>query len=154
MPPLRFEHAEFAEQLMRLLIAYALAMPIGWHQEQETRVAGVRTFPLVALGACAFMLIGLDMEDVRARAQIAYGIITGIGFIGGLAYFRHGRDVRGAATAASLWNTGAIGMAVAWGRLDMAVTLSLINFMTLFFAYRLRARLIRQAAAKEKEPPE
>lgn len=57
--------------------------------------------------------------------------MTGIGFIGGGAILKHGTSVRGTATAASVWNTGAIGAAVAFRRYEIAVVLSLINFLTL-----------------------
>ncbi len=59
--------------------------------------------------------------------------MTGIGFIGGGAILKHGASVRGTATAASVWNTGAIGAAVAFRRYEIAVILSLINFLTFRF---------------------
>jgi putative Mg2+ transporter-C (MgtC) family protein len=57
--------------------------------------------------------------------------MTGIGFIGGGAILKHGASVRGTATAASVWNTGAIGAAVAFHRYEIAVVLAVINFLTL-----------------------
>jgi len=57
--------------------------------------------------------------------------MTGIGFIGGGAILKHGDRATGTATAASLWATGAIGAAVGYGQLDIAVTLSLVIFVTL-----------------------
>ena len=67
-----------------LLIAYILALPIGWDREKNERTAGLRTFPLVAVAACGYMLVGLQvLTSTDAEARVMQGIITGIGFIGG-----------------------------------------------------------------------
>lgn len=119
-----------------LLYAYLLALPIGWDREKHERTAGLRTFPLVAVAACAYMLVGLQvLESSDAEARVMEGIITGIGFIGGGAILKNvvkGESyVSGTATAASLWLTGAIGISVATGRLEIAFVLSVITFFTL-----------------------
>jgi len=62
---------------------------------------------------------------------VLQGLITGIGFIGGGAILKTGGTVRGTATAASIWNTGLIGVAVAFARYEIAIVMSLINFVTL-----------------------
>jgi len=64
-------------------------------------------------------------------ARIIEGLITGVGFIGGGAIIKHGSDVRGTATAASLWATGAIGAAVGLGSYDVAVVISVFTLTTL-----------------------
>ena len=70
--------------LSRLAFAYILALPIAWNREHEVRSAGLRTFPLVAVASCGFMLQGLSVLDSSdAEARVMYGIVTGIGFIGG-----------------------------------------------------------------------
>jgi hypothetical protein len=58
--------------LLHLLLAFLLALPIGWDREQAARSAGLRTFPLVALGSCGFVLIGLRVlgSDSQAQARI------------------------------------------------------------------------------------
>lgn len=66
------------------------------------------------------------------------GIITGIGFIGGGAIFKGKDHVTGMASAASLWNTGAIGIAVAFNQFEIAIALSLLNFVTLYLIGRLK----------------
>jgi putative Mg2+ transporter-C (MgtC) family protein len=63
-------------------------------------------------------------------ARVVEGLITGIGFIGGGAILKMGDSVRGTATAASLWITGAIGAAVGLGSHDVAVMLSLITILS------------------------
>lgn len=119
-----------------LLIAFILALPIGWDREKHERTAGLRTFPLVAVAACGYMLVGLQvLNSTDAEARVMEGIITGIGFIGGGAILKNvvkGESfVSGTATAASLWLTGAIGVSVATGRLEIALILSVLTFFTL-----------------------
>ncbi|MEX2492437.1 MAG: MgtC/SapB family protein [Nitrospirales bacterium] len=117
-----------------LIIAFVLAFPLGWDREHHKESAGVRTFPLVALGACAYMLTGIQVLDTSdAEARVMYGILTGIGFIGGGAILKEHGNVAGTATAASIWNTGAIGVAVAWDRYEIALVLSALNFFTFRF---------------------
>ncbi|MCU0904106.1 MAG: MgtC/SapB family protein [Tabrizicola sp.] len=119
--------------LLVLMVAYVLALPIGWNREKEERSAGLRTFPLVAMAACGFVLIAIEVLGANsdAQARIMEGLMTGIGFIGGGAILKQGDRARGTATAASLWATGAIGAAVGYGHLDIAVILSLVTVLTL-----------------------
>ena len=119
--------------LTALAIAYALAFPIGWDREKATRSAGLRTFPLVALASCGFVQATESMlaGSPEGTARIVEGLITGIGFIGGGAILKDGLSVRGTATAASIWATGAIGTAVGLGTLDVAVAISVLTFLTL-----------------------
>jgi putative Mg2+ transporter-C (MgtC) family protein len=118
-----------------LVFAYVLAFPIGWDREKSERSAGLRTFPLVAIASCAFIQITepLIQSNPEATARIVEGLITGMGFIGGGAILVVKSSVRGTATAASLWATGAIGTAVGLGSYDIAVVLSVMTFLTLRF---------------------
>lgn len=84
----------------------------------------------------------LDSGDAEAR--VLFGIISGIGFIGGGAILKDGGIVSGTATAASIWTTGAIGIAVAFRRYEIAILLSLMNFVTLSIGQRLKEKLWRQ----------
>ncbi len=87
------------------------------------------------MASCGFIIIAQQIarESPEAQARIIEGIITGIGFIGGGAILKDGGSVRGTATAASIWNTGAIGVAVAYGYYEIAIVLSVMNFLTLRF---------------------
>lgn len=119
--------------LASLLAAYALALPIGWDRERHARSAGLRTFPLVAIASCGFVQAAepLVQGNAEATARIVEGLITGMGFIGGGAILVVRNSVRGTATAASLWATGAIGTAVGLGSHDTAIVLSAVTFVTL-----------------------
>lgn len=120
--------------LRDLVLAYLLAIPIAWDREVRERTAGLQTFPLVAVAACGFALIGFStLDSSDAQARIMQGLITGIGFIGGGAILKGGGEVKGTATAASLWATGAIGLSVASHRLEIALLISVATFLTLRF---------------------
>ena len=120
--------------LAALLVAYLLAFPIGWNREHEERSAGLRTFPLVAVASCGFVQAAehLTTGEPEAMARIVEGLITGMGFIGGGAILRMKDSVKGTATAASLWVTGAMGTAVGLGSYDVAVVLALAAIVTLW----------------------
>ncbi len=95
---------------------------------------GLRTFPLVAMGSTAYVLVALTLfqENSEAQARIIQGLITGIGFVGGGAILKNPEgSVLGTATAVSVWTTGALGAAVAYGRYEIAVIISVVNFLTL-----------------------
>jgi len=120
--------------LIALAIAYALAFPIGWNREKEERSAGLRTFPLVAVACCGLVQAAesIAADNPEALARIIEGLITGMGFIGGGAILRKEDSVRGTATAASLWVTGAIGIAVGLAAYDVAVMLTIVTAATLW----------------------
>lgn len=126
--------------LIALAVAYVLALPIGWNREREERSAGLRTFPLVAMAACGFVMIANEVlgPDSQQHSRILEGLMTGIGFVGGGAILKQGDRAKGTATAASLWATGAIGAAVGYGQLDIAVILSLVTVLTLVLMTPLR----------------
>lgn len=125
--------------LLLMVIAYGLALPVGWDREVKERSAGLRTFPLVAMASCGFMLISANtFDDPDALSRAFQGLIGGIGFIGGGAILKNKNSVKGTATAASLWGTGAIGVAVAWGHFEIGAMLSLIAFLTLRFLKDLK----------------
>ena len=139
-------------QLVALAVAYALALPIGWNREKEERSAGLRTFPLVAVASCGFVQAaeGLVANEPEAMARIVEGIITGMGFIGGGAILKVKDSVRGTATAASLWVTGAIGVSVGLGSIDVAVMLTVMAFVTLVLLSPLK-RIVEPEPKKAKK---
>ncbi len=125
--------------LTQLGIAYLLALPVAWDRENEARSAGIRTFPLVSVAACGYMLVGIQVLDSSdAESRVLYGIITGMGFLGGGSIIKSKGDVTGTATAASLWMTGAIGIAVAYHRYEISLVLAILNFITLRYVKQLK----------------
>jgi putative Mg2+ transporter-C (MgtC) family protein len=133
-------HLAFLPHIRDLSIAYVLAFLIGWNREREDRSAGLRTFPLVAIAACGFIQgsESIVRGQPEAMARIVEGVITGIGFIGGGAILKGGGEVHGTATAASLWATGAIGIAVGLANYDVALVICVFTILTLYVMSRLK----------------
>lgn len=126
--------------LIPIGIAYCLALPIGWNREQAERSAGLRTFPLVAVASCGFVqaVEGTIGDDPAALARVLEGVIAGIGFLGGGAILQQRRSVKGTATAASLWITGAIGLAAGLGSYDVAAVLTAFTLLTFWIMAPLK----------------
>lgn len=124
---------ETAAHLLQLAIAFALALPIAWDREYRERSAGLRTFTLVAISTCGFLIAARSSfgPSPDAESRVWQGLLTGIGFIGSGAILKTEGTVRGTATAASIWNTAAVGAAVAYGNYDIAIVLSIANFAVL-----------------------
>lgn len=122
---------------IKLGIALLLALPIAFNREQRAQGAGLRTFPLVTIASCAFMLVAMSVyPSPEAEARVMYGIITGIGFIGGGAIVKDAGQVGGTATAAGIWITGAIGVSVAYAHYEIAIILSFVAYCIFqFFSY-------------------
>jgi putative Mg2+ transporter-C (MgtC) family protein len=120
--------------LLRLIIAFVITFPIAWQRLRDPgRDVGFRTFPIVAVASCGYLLLAKNAPgaDAETQARALQGLLSGMGFIGGGAILKEGGNVRGLAIAASIWNVGAIGAAVAYERLEIAVALSLLNFLLL-----------------------
>ena len=114
--------------------------PIAWNRERGSRSAGLRTFPIVALASCGFVLLAIEVLGERSigQARILEGVITGIGFIGGGAILKAGTTTHGTATAASILNTGVVGAAVGFGYYDIGLVLALANFLVIFGLGKLK----------------
>lgn len=130
-----FNTTQLLTGLVQAAVAFVLGATIGWERHRAHRTAGLRTFPIVAMASCAYVLVGQSafLDNPEAQSRIIQGLITGIGFIGGGAILKDtgGTGVFGIATAASIWNTGAIGASVGFMRFDVAVVLTLVNFLIL-----------------------
>jgi len=124
-----------------ILVAMIFTLPIAYNREMRSNSAGIRTYPLVAIATCSYTLLALDVIDnPEAIGKFMAGIVTGIGFIGGGAILKAKDDakVTGLANAASIWNTGAIGMAVAWQRFEIALLIAVLNFLILRIGFEAK----------------
>lgn len=130
-----FDIALALENLAVVAVAFLLALPIGWERQKAHRPAGLRTFPIVAIACCVFVMIGREVfpDTPDAQSRIVAGLMTGMGFIGGGAILKgpEGESVHGVTTAASLWTMAALGSAVAYQRLELALVLALFNLLIL-----------------------
>ena len=130
-----------------MALAYGLAFPIGWDREREARGAGIRTFPIVAIASCGLALVAAHLPSASAdsHSRVIQGLITGIGFIGGGAILTDRGTVVGTATAASVWNVGIAGAAVGFGMYQIAITLAVVNFLTLRLLGPLKSEITHAA---------
>ena len=142
MDILGFDWPHIWFNLYHLGVAYLLSLPLAWDREEAQRGAGLRTFPLVAVAACGYTLVGISvLDNTGAEARVIQGLITGIGFIGGGAILKSKGNVQGTATAASIWNTGLIGIAVAFDRFEVAALMAGINFLTLRYVRDIKSEI-------------
>ena len=119
------------EQVIRLLLAAAMGALIGLERDLTAKPAGIRTHMLVSLGACVLTLIGL-YEFPLDSARIAAGVVTGIGFLGAGAIIGGQDGVHGLTTAAGIWVTAAVGLAVGTGSYVIAAMSTLLVVAILF----------------------
>lgn len=139
MQPITLDWHIFLLALERVAIAWILVLPMGWWAEKQGNSVGIRTFPLVAMASCGFLM---TLDNVNGDgSRLMQGLITGIGFVGGGAIVRDGISVRGTATAASIWAAGAIGASVALGRIEIALVLSAMDVFTMAALMPVKRRL-------------
>ncbi|HTW62969.1 MAG TPA: MgtC/SapB family protein [Bryobacteraceae bacterium] len=128
----------------QMALTYLLTALIGWEREQEANSAGLRTFPLVGIASCGYLLILGVQPNSADQSRVLQGLITGIGFVGGGAILKEGATVRGTATAASIWNAGVIGAAVALQHYWIAIFLAALNLFTLRALLPLKNRIDKE----------
>ena len=122
------------ESLLRLLLAAVLAAIIGFQREKAGKPAGLRTHILIGMGSALFTIVSIyGFGGTADPARIAAGVVTGIGFIGAGVIFRgmRGDKVMGITTAASIWVTSAIGIAVGTGLYIIGVAVALVTLLVL-----------------------
>jgi putative Mg2+ transporter-C (MgtC) family protein len=135
----------------KLILAAVLGLAIGTERSIVAQQrAGMRTFALVSLGACAFVIGGaaIDFQYLGVvnfdPARIAAGIVQGVGFIGAGLIFMRGDSVHGITTAAGLWVSAAIGVLVAFSLYAVAIftaALTLGIFFVMWYVERMLKRL-------------
>jgi putative Mg2+ transporter-C (MgtC) family protein len=117
------------EIVLRVIVASLLGGMIGWERERHGVSAGIRTYSAIALGSCVFGVLSyLGTDPTRIAAQV----VTGIGFLGGGLIFREGSHVAGLTTAATLWATSAVGLAISFGFYLVGSLTALIIFLLLY----------------------
>jgi len=120
---------EAVEPILNLVLAIVFGAIVGFEREKAHKPAGLRTHMLVCFGSCLFTIVSREFSTDPAR--IASGIVAGIGFIGAGAIIAEQDKVVGITTAASLWATAAIGLAVGIGNHLLATTATLLVFLVL-----------------------
>ena len=105
----------FLEIIYKFVLASILGGIIGAERSFFKKQAGLRTFSLVALGACLFSYLGYSLEEPSSVSRIIANLVVGIGFLGAGLIFLKEEKILGLTTAAALWVTAAIGGAVCLG---------------------------------------
>ena len=113
---------------MRVLLAVGLGGLIGFEREWHGRQAGIRTYAAVALGACVFALISTHVTGGNNPHVIAAGVVTGIGFLGAGVIMRDQGNIAGLTTAATLWSTASVGLAIGYGMYLLGILSAWIVF--------------------------
>ncbi|MBO1519522.1 MgtC/SapB family protein [Oceanisphaera pacifica] len=144
---------ELAHVLMRLLAAAVLGAIIGVQREKAGKPAGLRTHILVCIGTAVFILacsgVGMTLD---ALSRVIQGVVTGIGFIGAGTILKldNQQAVKGLTTAASVWMTAAIGVAVGLGSLGVALLGTLFTLIILALAAPFERRAEQKRKVKEE----
>jgi putative Mg2+ transporter-C (MgtC) family protein len=120
--------------VIRLITAVLLGGIVGIQRERVHKPAGLRTHMLVSLGTAVVVLAcsggGMDMSGL---SRVIQGIVTGIGFVGAGAILKVAdqHEIKGLTTAAGLWMTAALGVAVGLGELGLAVIGTVLTVIVL-----------------------
>jgi putative Mg2+ transporter-C (MgtC) family protein len=139
---------------VRLIVAMIFGAVIGIQRERAGKPAGLRTHMLVALGAAVFIIasgeFGMNPDSI---SRVIQGLVTGIGFLGAGAILKlyDKRAVEGLTTAAGIWMTAALGVAVGLGRFGLALVATLLAWMTLSLVRQMEHILNRGARKSEDD---
>jgi putative Mg2+ transporter-C (MgtC) family protein len=121
------------EVLIKLLVAFVLGSALGYEREKTKHPAGFRTHILVCVTSAFLVTSSLELFSIDTVGRIVAGIITGIGFLGAGSIIVLGDKVRGLTTAASVWATAGLGVAVGLGAYFEAIIATLLFLFTLRF---------------------
>jgi putative Mg2+ transporter-C (MgtC) family protein len=133
----------------KLALAAFLGAIIGTERVAAGKSAGSRTFALVSLGACLFVLLGVIVNAAHLGIvnfdpmRIAASVVMGVGFIGGGLIFLQGGSLQGLTTAAGLWVAAGIGMAVGFGFYTAAIFVTAITLFIFTFMWTVEEKLRR-----------
>ena len=130
------------EGVARLLLVVGLAGAVGLERELRDQEAGFRTHMLVGVGAALFVItgnfawseleFGNDVGVVLDPSRVVAYVITGIGFLGAGTIIKHGINIKGLTTAASLWVVAAVGVTVGAGEYGLGVVATAIVLLSLW----------------------
>ena len=130
------------EVIIKLLLAVIVGGFTGYEREKSNQFAGFRTHILVSIGSCITSIIALElfnnysnistMDPARLPAQV----LSGIGFLGAGAILKNSNGIRGLTTAAGIWATACIGIAIGYGQYVLGIASWLLVMITLYMLKR------------------
>jgi putative Mg2+ transporter-C (MgtC) family protein len=121
----------YFEEAAQVSAAFIIGAIIGIEREFRSKPAGFRTMILICVGSCLYTILSKESNSVSPD-RIASNIVTGIGFIGAGVIFKEGITVNGLTTAALIWVTAALGMAIGYHHYSLAIVVSIMVVITLF----------------------
>ncbi|MBN1286448.1 MAG: MgtC/SapB family protein [Anaerolineae bacterium] len=136
------------ETSLLLVLAALLSMLLGMDRERRQRSAGLRTHMLVGVGACLFTLLSVYAFPAGDPARVAANVVTGVGFLGAGAIIQRKHEVHDLTTAANIWATAAVGMAVGMNAWFLAIIATLVIWVILVVIRRF------SKADEDEEEPE
>ena len=116
---------------LRLLVAALMGGAIGLERERRGQPAGIGTFAMVTMGACAFSIVSDLVFRGPDNTRIASGVVEGIGFLGAGLIIRGRAGIHGLTTAATLWTSAAVGMLVGFGLYFLGLILTAMTLIVL-----------------------
>ena len=140
------------DMVIRLLMAAGLALVLGLERELRGKPAGLRSHMLVSVGASALIMMGMHIllataeGDPSARidpTRIVEGVIGGIGFLGAGSIIQSRGNVQGITTGASIWVSGAIGVACGLGTLALASMVTVLSLIIVVVLGRFEREVIK-----------
>lgn len=127
--------------VLQVALAAFLGSVIGIERERRQHEAGLRTHMLVAMGSCLFTVLSVLAFGDGDPGRVASQILPGMGFLGAGSIIKYGRDIQGLTTAASMWFTAAMGMAVGTGSWFLALCSTLMIWFVLSVLHKFRQKI-------------
>ncbi len=121
----------YFEEAAQVSVAFVVGAVIGLEREFRSKPAGFRTMILICVGSCLYTILSKEAGG-GSSDRIASNIVTGIGFIGAGVIFKEGITVNGLTTAALIWITAALGMAIGFHNYPLAILVSSMVVIVLF----------------------
>jgi len=121
----------YLEEAAQVSVAFIIGAVIGIEREFRSKPAGFRTMILICVGSCLYTILSKGSNETSPD-RIASNVVTGIGFIGAGVIFKEGISVNGLTTAALIWVTAALGMAVGYHDYPLAIVVTSMVVVALF----------------------
>ncbi len=138
-----------AQMVLRMLAAAAFGGLIGMERERGDRPAGFRTYILVTVGAALYTILSITAFPESDASRVAAQVVVGIGFLGAGVIILHGGTlVVGITTAATLWASAAVGMAVGSGHFALAAVATGMILVVLVGLYYLEDKTIARISTR------
>jgi putative Mg2+ transporter-C (MgtC) family protein len=135
----------YLKEAAQVSVAFILGAIIGIEREFRSKPAGFRTMILICVGSCLYTIMSKESNGILGASpdRIASNIVTGIGFIGAGVIFKEGISVNGLTTAALIWVTAALGMAIGYHDYPLAIVVCSMVVVTLFVLEPIQRFIVR-----------